>query len=353
LNRKKWLAIVLAVAMIILSAALEHCVFSPQSTLRVFSQYDCIHPALLKSFSEETGIQVEYTVVHRETVTDDVDLYAQCDLLLADTELLSLLKDQGFLFPLSEDIIDPGADEHFQSVSFIQLDGCACPALWTTMGLIYDPSTTEVRLTGWSDLFSGEFTGRVVMPQTSREAYAVALSALGHSVNTQDESELASALEYLQQQRPQVLEYRSTADLEETFQLYPDAVACCYASDAIALMSNIPGLSFVMASEGSWQMLLSYAVPAGAEDETLSQALIDHLTTPLAMAKNAAYSGMAPVSREAYDLLDHSWKANPLAYPHGEDWEADPLLDSQPSSIQGERRVQWLLLRQEWVSTYR
>lgn len=348
MNRKKTLAILLALCMVAAILCLERCAFSPQTELIFCSQQDCIHPDVLEDFTEETGIRVEYTLLDS---SDTLSRQAACDVLLADTETLSLLSAQGYLMSLDTDLLPEhtGIDPVFYTMPFIRTSEQALPAFWSTMGLIYDPTMTDLRVTGWSDLFSDALSGRVVMPEQGRESFASALAALGKDVNSALPEDITSAYHYLTQQGPLVLSYSSQEEFSQLLASHPDLVAPCYGADAVRLMaSEEANISFVIPSEGSWQKLLSYAMPAGVQSEENAHLLMDFLTRPENMARSAAYSGYSVVSPAAYELLDRNWQINPLAYPAGRDWAAYPLLDSQSGQLQAECQSQWLTLLEEW-----
>lgn len=348
MSRKKILALLLAVGLIVVTICLERCAFSPHMTLTVCCQQDCIHPDVLETFTEETGIEVEY-IVSEDGITPEEQ--PDCDVLLADVEQLSALYEQQALLELDQSQI-PNAqiiDDDFSSMPFIRDSGCAVPCLWTTMGLIYDPALTDTRVTGWANLFSWDFSGRVVMPENSRESYAAALAALGLDINTNDAQDTAAAADYLEQQLPLILSYCSSSQLAELIATDPQLVAPCYGADAIRLMASTGSISFVIPSEGTWQMVLAYAISAGTQDQELAYTLIDYLCRPKSLAKNAAYSSYSTVSLEAFELLDSSWQSNPLAYPTGTDWTVYPMLNSQTSQIKTDRQVWWHQIQKDWA----
>ena len=347
MSRKKILALLLAVGLIAVTICLERCAFSPHTTLTVCTQQDCIHPDVLEAFTEDTGIEVEYIVLENSAGLEELP---DCDVLLADVEQLSAFWEQQALLELDQSQI-PNAetiDNVFSSIPFIRDSGCAGPCLWTTMGLIYDPALTDTRVTGWSNLFSGDFSGRVVMPESSRESYAAALAALGLGVNTNDTEDAAAAGDYLEQQLPLILDYCSSPRLAELIATDPQLIAPCYGADAIRLMASTESISFVIPSEGTWQMVLAYAIPVETQNQELAYTLIDYLCRPESLAKNAAYSSYSTVSLEAYELLDPSWQVNPLAYPTGTDWTVYPMLDSQDSQIRTDCQVRWHQIQQDW-----
>ena len=51
--------------------------------------------------------------------------------------------------------------------------------------------------TRWSDLWDEKFNGEILMQDSVRDAFMVALKSLGHSMNSTDEAELLEAKDLL------------------------------------------------------------------------------------------------------------------------------------------------------------
>lgn len=342
---KKALFILLAFCLLLAVGVIELLGHWKQTTITLYSQEDVISQRVLDSFTKETGIQVQYFLLDDPQAAENPGGY---DLLLADVEHLQALLEDAQLAPLEQDAREPlsSVDAAYRSLPFDPENAYTVPYLWTTMGLLYNPAGTDVRVTGWSNLFDGQLSGALVMPSDSQTAFAAALSALGMDVNLQSSQELAAAASYLTQQQPQVAAYCSSGELAAYVSSVQTVLAPCYAGTAIEIMANLPELSFVFPSEGSWRSLLSFALPAAAQKEEAAYLLLDYLCRWENEAKNAAYSGYSVVSPEAFRLLDSSWQTNPLAYPDGEKVASFPILQGDRAELRAQRQVQWQLIQE-------
>ncbi|MGM9537275.1 MAG: PotD/PotF family extracellular solute-binding protein [Candidatus Onthomonas sp.] len=342
---KKLLSFGLALCLLLSIGIVEVVGHYHQTTLTLYSQEDLVSQRVLDAFTKETGIAVEYCLLSSEEAGADP---TDCDLLLADTELLQqlIVKDQ--LAELDESLLEQRSaiNAEYQSLAFDPDNRYTAPALWTTMGLLYNPAQTDTRVTGWINLFDGSLSGQILMPSDSRTAFSVALIALGLDVNTQQAENITAAGSYLTQQQPQVAAYCAQDELEERFSSGQAVLAPCYAGIAIGIMSKLPELSFVIPSEGSWRILYSYAIPAASQQQETAHMLLDFLCRKDNMAKNGAYSGFSLPSEEAFELLDSSWQANPLAYPDSEQVAQFPVLLGQAEPLRAERQVRWLLIQE-------
>ncbi|MGM9594094.1 MAG: PotD/PotF family extracellular solute-binding protein [Candidatus Onthomonas sp.] len=342
---KKLLSFGLAFCLLLTIGIAEAIGHQHQTTLTLYSQEDLVSQRVLNAFTKETGITVEYCLLSSEKAAEDP---TDCDLLLADAEVLQELLAEDQLAELDESLLEQRAaiDAEYLGLSFDPDNRYTAPALWTTMGLLFNPAQTDTRVTGWVNLFDGSLEGQILMPSDSRTAFSAALAALGLDVNTRQPEDIAAAASYLSQQQPQVAAYSTQEQLETYFGSGKAVLAPCYACTAIGIMSRLPELSFVIPSEGSWRTLYSYAIPAASEQQEAAHALLDFLCRKENLAKNGAYSGYSTPSAEAYDLLDSAWQANPLAYPDPKQVGQFPILLGQEGQLRAERQVRWLLIQE-------
>ncbi|MCC8130006.1 MAG: extracellular solute-binding protein [Clostridiales bacterium] len=327
---KRLLSLCLAAGLMVSAYALadEDAALSP--TVVLCSQGAYIDPDVLSEFTRETGIDVEYVVAGDG---DDIDP-AECDLLLADVDCISLLAEAGRVQALDARRFSPWGTISPQWLELDGLEAYAAPCLWTTMGLVYDPTRTELRVTQWADLADAAFSGQILMPADTGQLTAVALAALELDVNAQSAEALAAAGLWLKGQSSLVLDYCNEEGMADWFRSEEAVLAVCPASDAIELMAELPELSFVIPSGGSWQIVLCYAVAADTDQEDAVYTLLNYLCEAENLAKNATYSGWSVTSDRAFSLLSPSWRSNPLAYPELDGRVETPLLLPRDSQVQ-------------------
>lgn len=340
---KKLLLFVLAVCLVLVIGAVELVGLGKKTTVTLYCQKDMISDQVLRSFTKETGIEVQYRLPEDQEPAVDP---AQCDLVLADTEQLRRMLESEQLAQLDWEQLSslPPADQTDLSLSFDPEHHYTVPGLWSTMGLLYNPAQTDIRVTSWSNLFDGHFSGTIVMPSDGQLSFAAALAALGLDVNTQSSEDLIAAASYLTQQQPHVAAYCTAGQLVSYFETGKAVLAPCYAGTAIEIMANLPELSFVIPSEGSWRSLFSYAIPADSQHQEEAYVLLDYLCEARQQARNATYSGYSVVSSQSFALLDSAWQSNPLAYPTSQQVTAFPVLQGMTTSLRQERDIRWQTL---------
>lgn len=337
---KKILLFALVLCLVLVIGAVELVSHWKKTTMILYCEKDVISEQVLRSFTKETGIEVQYQLPEdgESALTP-----AQCDLVLADAEQLRRMLESEQLAQLDWEQLDalPPADQTDLSLSFDPEHRYTVPGLWSTMGLLYNPAQTDIRVTSWSNLFDGHFSGTVVMPSDGQLSFAAALAALGLDVNTQSWEDLAAAASYLTQQQPHVAAYCTAGQLASYFETGKAILAPCYAGTAMEIMANLPELSFVIPSEGSWRSLFSYAIPADSQKQEAAYELLNFLCEARHQAQNATYSGYSVVSSQSFALLDSAWQSNPLAYPSSQETAALPVLQGLTAALRQERDIRW------------
>ena len=81
------------------------------------------------------------------------------------------------------------------------------PYFWGTLGILYDTTKVDAPVDSWDVLFNGDYAGEIVMQNSMRDTYMVALKYLGYSINTNNENEIREAHDRRVKQKPDVQAY--------------------------------------------------------------------------------------------------------------------------------------------------
>ncbi len=335
---KQKLLPLLAVCLLLCLGGVFYLLSRPKPTLTVYSQGDYIDPRVLRSFTRSTGIEVEYCQL--DSNSGEIRP-ADCDLLLADIELLACMERQSQLVPIDRVQVSDWAQfspAYLEQTADLT-GGCAVPCLWATMGLLFDPTHTDTRVTGWDALFDREFSGQVAMTARYRDAFTLALAAENRPIDSVRPEDVLAAHALLSEQAP--AGYYFESELAPIFRSNTAVLAPCCAREAVALMEEMPELTFVIPPEGSWRTMLAYAIPARSRQQQDAYTLLDYLCQPSSLAKNAVYSGWSTPSAAAYALMDSRWQGNPLLYPCGSHMSGDLLPETRIRGFQAACPLNW------------
>ena len=85
--------------------------------------------------------------------------------------------------------------DKFKSSEYDPGSKYSVPYTWGTVGIIYDTTVVDEEDIGWDILWDEDYSGRILMFDNPRDAFAIAENMLGYSLNTENSEELEKAAE--------------------------------------------------------------------------------------------------------------------------------------------------------------
>ena len=197
-------------------------------------------------FTRRTGIEVNYT-----TFDSNESLYsklagggASYDVIVPSDYMISKLMNENMLAELDFSNIPnfEYIDEQFRNPDYDPENKFSVPYTWGTVGLFYNTDYVTEPVTSWSILWDEQYSGKILMFDNPRDAFAIAQERLGFSLNSTDESEWEQAAMLLKEQKPLVQAYvmDQIFDKMESGEAW---LAPYYSGDAGTLVEN---------NENSW-----------------------------------------------------------------------------------------------------
>ena len=204
---KKWMLALAACLTLLLGGCGSK---NDPNTVTILNYGKYFEPSLLDQFEEETGITVKY-----EEYESPEEMYAKYkagsiryDVACTSDYIIQKLIQEGETLD-----IDFNNIPEFSNIDKKYLDYCknfdpqnryTLPYFFGTVGILYntkmvDPAKTDT----WNVLWDKEYAGQVIMENSVRDTYMVALKLLGASCNTTDREILDRSLDLLLEQKPQ------------------------------------------------------------------------------------------------------------------------------------------------------
>lgn len=273
-----------------------------------------------EKFTEETGIKVNY-----KTFQNNEELFAKIsgggadyDVIIPSDYMVSRLIEKDMLEKIDFNNIPnyKFISERFKNLNFDPKNEYSVPYVWGMIGIFYNKKEVKEDI-NWDILWNEKYSGRILMFDNARDAFAISLLRLGYSVNTQDASELRKAADELIKQKPLVQAYV----MDQIFDKISNGEAVLapyYAGDAAIVMKNNPDIGFVIPKNGSEKFVDSMCIPKGSENKELAEKYINFMCrTDIALA-NAKKTGYSTPHEEAYKLLDDDVRNSDIFYPDRE-----------------------------------
>ena len=298
-----------------------------ENTLTVLNYGKYLEPEAIELFEQETGIQVDYEeyVTPENMYTKyragaiDYDLICTSDYmvekLIQEGEVLEL--DYGNL-PLSENL-DPTYFEF--SKSFDPENKYSLPYFFGTVGILYNKDIVdESKVNSWEILWDKTYSGQIIMADSVRDSFMVALKILGCSLNTTDETELKEAQDLLIQQKPLVYSYLVDEAQDEMISENA-AMAVVYSGEAGYALEFNDKLAFSVPEEGSNMWIDSWFIPKSAKHKENAEKFLNFLCREDISMMNFDYVYYATPNKKTKDSLDLELQENTTIFPPTETLE--------------------------------
>ena len=166
----------------------------------------------------------------------------------------------------------------------------------------------------WDLLWNEDYADQILMFDNPRDAFAIAESLEGYSMNTEDPEELEAAARKLMKQKNIVQGYV----MDEIFDKMGagDAlIAPYYAGDALTILEDNDSLNFVVPKSGTNLFIDAMCIPVGARQKEAAEMYINFMCEPDIAYANIDYICYSTPHQAAYDMLDEEVRTSPISYP--------------------------------------
>lgn len=308
----------------------KHFTGKSSDELYVYNWGEYIDESVIDQFEEETGIKVTYDLFEtNEEMYPVIEAGAvRYDAVCPSDYMIQKMADNGLLMDINfENVpnlsyIEPEYLE--KSRSFDPENRYSVPYTWGTVGIIYNAQRLEEMgvpaPTKWADLWDERYKGEILMQDSVRDAFMVALKQLGYSMNSTDPDQLNEARDLLIAQKPLVQAY--VVDQVRDKMLNGEAaVGVIYSGELLYLQEEAENLNldfdleYVIPEEGTNVWIDSWVIPYNAANKENAEKWINFLCRPDIAKKNFEYITYATPNQGAFELLDEEVQNNKAVFP--------------------------------------
>ena len=209
-------------------------------------------------------------------------------------------------------------DESFRDPSYDPGSVYSVPYTWGGVGVIYNTKyVDEADTGGWELLWNEKYTGKILMFDNPRDAFAIAQLELGYDINTEDSTLLTLSANLLREQKPLVQMYVMDQVFDK-MQRGEAWIAPYYAGDYLLMVEENPDLAFYYPEEGFNLFVDAVCIPKGSEHKAEAETFINFLLSPEICGQNLEYLGYSSPSSAAKEFMDPEVASDPIAYPDTE-----------------------------------
>lgn len=288
--------------------------------LTVINYGEYLDPEMLDLFTAETGIKVNYeeAVTAEEMYTKYSSGAISYDLVCSTDYMMQKLINDGELQQIPWDQFeyrDNIGDKYFDFCTAFDPDNQYClPYFWGTLGILYDTTKVNEPIDSWDVLFNGEYAGEIIMQNSMRDTFMVALKYLGYSINTDDPDELREAQQLLIAQKPDVQAYLVDEARDEVV-AGNAAMAVVYSGEAYLGHEYNNNLEYVVPSEGSNVWIDCWGITKNCEHPEYAAAFLDFLCREDVAMANFEYIYYSTPNEAVIASLDEEDRSNEALVP--------------------------------------
>lgn len=258
--------------------------------LKVLMPGDYIDKSLVRAFEKETGKKVQIVPFESNEAaltkarTEKFDLYIPSDymaeqmieedmLLPLDwTKITSMNKEDSFPEELNSLLEELETD--FPLLNYM------VPYFWGNLGIVYNKETVSLELLEqeqWNIFKNKDLN--MVMYDSSRDGFSVALKHLGYSANTNNLNELAEAKSFLEDMTTNSKVTFLTDEILDDMIMPRYDLSLIYSGDAVYVMSEQSKLGYFVPDVGTNVFVDGFVIPKDTKDVELAYEFINFFST--------------------------------------------------------------------------
>lgn len=288
----------------------------------VYNWGEYLDPETITLFEKETGIKVIYDEFEtNEIMFPKVEAGAsEYDVICPSDYMIQKLIENDLLAELNFDNIpnakkNIGASYWEQSKEFDPTNAYSVPYCWGTVGILYNKTMVNEPVDSWSVLWDEAYKDNILMQDSVRDAFMVALKKNGFSMNTKDPAELEIAKNDLIAQKPLVQAY-VIDQVRDKMIGNEAAIGVIYSGEAIYTQRENSDLEYVIPKEGTNVWIDSWVMTKSAPNKANAEKFIDFMCRDDIALMNFEYITYSTPNEGARALIeDEEIRNSPIAFP--------------------------------------
>ena len=277
-------------------------------SLKIYNAGEYIDPDLIALFED----MYDCTVIY-ETFESNEMMYTKLsggetyDILIPSDYMIERLIREEALAPIDWSLI-PNSEYLMPEVTDRSYDPgnvYSVPYFWGTVGILYDTSVVDEKdlKAGWEILRDDAYAGNVYMYDSERDAFMVALKALGYSMNTIDEQQIQEAFDWLTAQRDTMAPIYAGDDVIDNMVSGNKALAVVYSGDAAYIMSENPDMAYFTPEEGTNIWYDAMVMTKDCANTRLAHEFMNFMLDPENALANTEFVGYTSTVSPAFEEM--------------------------------------------------
>ncbi len=315
-NRRKWAigggCAAAALIAFVLFVSMDTSEKSKQyagQTLHFYNVGEYIGEDVISGFEEATGAKVVMeTFDSNEAMYIKVANGESYDLIVPSDYMIQRLIEEDYLQKLDYSLLDcmDNLSDAVLNKSYDLGNEYSVPYFWGTVGIIYDKTKVDIEdleKDGYGIFLNEKYKGDIYLYDSERDAFMMALKDLGYSMNTDNETELEEAYEWLVQcvetMEPEIV----IDEVIDNMAQGRKALALVYSGDATYIMSENENMAFYLPESGTNLWFDAMVIPKNAKNPQLAHEFINYVTSYDVAYGNSSWVGYTSPNWEVMETI--------------------------------------------------
>ena len=347
--KKVW-AMLLVVSLL----AVPMMALAADDVLNVYNWGEYIDKQVITNFEKEYKVRVNYDVYDsNETMYTKLMSGASYDVIIPSDYMIERLIREKKLQALDHSIIDNLGNLAEGVRGYQQYDPdntYSVPYLWQTVGIVYDTTKidpADMEAQGWNAFLNPDYKGHVYMYDSERDAFMVALKALGYSANTDKAEELDAAYNWLREMDKAVRPSYVTDEVIDAMAAGEKWMALVYSGDAAYILSENEDMGYCTPSQGTNVAVDAMVIPANASNPELANKFIKYILdyeNSLMISEEVGYASANAQVLEELSGEGGDYEGND-AYVPRDGYELDEIYHDIPEDLRSQYSSMWIKVK--------
>ncbi len=308
------------------------------ATLKLYNWGEYMGENLISNFEDEFGVKVivEY-FDSNEMMYTKLQAGDAYDVIVPSDYMIERLMKENMLQKLDLSLIPNISNlaEGLKNLPYDADNSYSVPYFWGNVGIVYNHNNVdpaEVERLGYNILQDTAYKGQIYVYDSERDSFMMALKALGYSMNTENESEIEEAYNWLLQMNDTMEPAYVTDEVIDGMINANKDIAIVYSGDATTILDENEDMSFFLPTEGTNLWSDSMVIPANAENPLLAHEFINYVLTHDASYDNSETVGYPSSNQEVLDEMsaaDGIYGENEAYLPRT-DYAKDEVFEDNP-----------------------
>lgn len=296
----------MSMLILVLAFMLAGC-NSETKTLKVFNWGVYMDASLIDEFEKEHNVRVVYDEFDsNESMYTKLMSGEKYDVIVPSDYMVQRLIEENLLQKLDKKVVS--FDDILPNVlnkSFDLNNEYSAPYFWGNVGLIYDKTQVDTKdlEAGWNILLNKKYKGKIYFYDSERDAFLVALKALGYSTNTKDDAQLNDAFNWLTQLNTTMEPIYVTDDVIDNMIAGNKAMAVVYSGDAAYILEENEDMAYYAPKDGTNIWVDNMVIPANSENPDLANEWISFMLSEDAQMRNTLEVGYSTVHKDVWEFM--------------------------------------------------